>query len=178
MIMSLFGRKPKNANTAIVDALYADVIEAGRLPVIYADFGVPDTPLGRFESLSAHMIIFLHRTRGEQPALEALAQDILDEFFKDVDHSIRELGIGDSSVPKRMKKLGKMFYGRMGSYWEAIDANDPAALGAALARNIAPEAAESMNADAFAKHLMQWRDALGQVDNATLLSGRMAPGKS
>ncbi|MGB7433559.1 MAG: ubiquinol-cytochrome C chaperone family protein [Ahrensia sp.] len=178
MIMSLFGRKPKNANAAIVDSLYAALINAGRLPVIYADFGVPDTPLGRFESLSAHMIVFLHRTRATEPALEALAQDILDEFFKDVDHSIRELGIGDSSVPKRMKKLGKMFYGRMGSYWEAIDNNDTAALGQALARNIAPEAAESLNAEAFGTHLMGWRQALAQVDNATLLSGRMIDGQS
>lgn len=178
MIMSLFGRKPKNPNVAIVDGIYSYLVEAGRLPTIYADFGVPDTPLGRFESLSTHMIVFLHRTRETEPALEALAQDVLDEFFKDVDHSIRELGIGDSSVPKRMKKLGKMFYGRMGSYWEAIDNQDTGALGEALARNIAPEGLDSFKGSDFAAHLMAWRGALGEIDNAALLSGQLKGGQA
>ncbi len=48
--------------------------------------------------------------------------DIVDAFFEDVDHSIRELGIGDMGVPKRMKKLARMFYGRANSYGEALDA--------------------------------------------------------
>lgn len=173
MIMSLFGRKPKDGNIAIVDSVYEAIVTAGRAPVIYAQYGVPDTPLGRFESLSAHMIVFLHRTRQTEPALEALAQDVLDEFFKDVDHSIRELGIGDSSVPKRMKKLGKMFYGRMGAYWEGIDKDDPAFLGVALARNIAPESPETIQASDFGKHLIAWRGQLDTVDNGAILSGKL-----
>lgn len=177
MIMSLFGRKPKNDNTVIVDAVYEAIVQAGREPILYADFGVPDTALGRFESLSAHMIVFLHRTRKTEPGVEAMAQDVLDEFFKDVDHSIRELGIGDSSVPKRMKKLGKMFYGRMGPYWESLDNSDADAFSAALVRNIAPENPQSMNGLDFAKHLMAWRASLGLISNDALLAGNMNGGK-
>lgn len=82
----------------------------------YAQFQVPDTPLGRYEMLSLHIFLALHRMRGENRALADLAQEIADEFFKDVDHSLRELGIGDQGVPKRMKKLARMFYGRVAAY--------------------------------------------------------------
>lgn len=53
---------------------------------------------------------------------------------------MRELGIGDQGVPKRMKKFAGMFYGRLEAYAAALDASDATALAAALARNIYPQA--------------------------------------
>lgn len=176
MIVSLFRRNTQNANRIIVDSLFEQIVAAARQPAIYADWGVPDTPLGRYESLGLHMIVFLRRTRDADPGVEALAQDVLDEFFKDVDHSIRELGIGDAGVPKRMKKLARMFYGRMGPYWEAIDAGDPDALAAALERNIAPDKADpaDLNARALAGYTIAAADKLSGQDDASLLSARIA----
>ena len=174
MIVSLFGRKKPNPNEAIVDAIYQVIIDTARSPVLYAEFGVPDTPLGRYESLSAHMIVFLHRTRGTSENLEALAQDGLDEFFKDIDHSIRELGIGDVGVPKRMKKLGKMFYGRMGPYWEALDGGSREAFVAALKRNIRPDDPDALHADALASHLLDVGARWGGLDDGAILSGHLA----
>jgi hypothetical protein len=108
----------------IVDALYEQIVAAARQPRFYAEWGVPDTPLGRFEMLSLHMFLFLHRARAGNEALSAIAQECVDAFFTDIDHSLRELGIGDMGVPKRMKKLARMFYGRAQSYTEALEAND------------------------------------------------------
>jgi cytochrome b pre-mRNA-processing protein 3 len=135
--LRFFGIKP-SANAAIVDRLYAGIIEAARNARIFTDFGAPDTPLGRFEVLSAHVAVVLYAVREAEPAVKAVVQELTEEFFKDVDHSLRELGIGDAGIPKRMKKMASMFYGRLDSYARALDDQDQAALADALARNVAP----------------------------------------
>ena len=61
--------------------------------------------MGRFEMLSATLILYFRRTRSSGRAGQEIAQEIIDAFFEDVDHSIRELGVGDVSVPKKMKKF-------------------------------------------------------------------------
>lgn len=139
MIRRLFSRT-RRANRLLANRLYEQIVATARQPVFYAELGVPDTPLGRFEMLSVHMILFLRRVRGEKE-LAAIAQQVTDEFFLDVDHALRELGIGDMGLPKRMKKLARMFYGRAASYGDALDSADDSALREALARNIMPDSA-------------------------------------
>ena len=126
------------ARQKITQTVYDQIVAAARQPVLYAEWGVPDTPLGRYEMISLHMFLVLHRLRGETGSARELAQNLTDAFFADLDHSIRELGVGDLSVPKRMKKLAGMFYGRAVSYGEAVDRGDAALLAAALARNVRP----------------------------------------
>ena len=171
MIMSLFRRAPRMLNEKIVDKAYDAIVAAARNPVLYAEWGVPDTPLGRYESVGLHMILFLHRTRGAESPLDEFAQDVLDEFFKDVDHSMRELGVGDPSVPKRMKKLARMFYGRMGNYWSALDSEDADALGEALARNVAPEDPAVIDRDGIARYMMGSARYLAEIPDSELLAG-------
>ena len=139
---------------------YDAIVAAARNPVLYAEWGVPDTPLGRYESVGLHMILFLHRTRGAESPLDEFAQDVLDEFFKDVDHSIRELGVGDPSVPKRMKKLARMFYGRAAAYGDALDAGDVEALAAAMQRNIRPDVENWQGARPLADYAVEAAGAL------------------
>ncbi|TIW61208.1 MAG: ubiquinol-cytochrome C chaperone, partial [Mesorhizobium sp.] len=152
MFQRLFGRE-RHANRAITEALYAQIVAAARQTVFYSDWNVPDTPLGRFEMLSLHMFLFQHRLRGENGAATEVAQVLIDEFFLDVEHSLRELGISDVGVPKRMKKLAKMFYGRTAAYDDALDRDDRDALAAALARNILPEAADWPQAPLLAAYV-------------------------
>ncbi|AVA21044.1 ubiquinol-cytochrome c chaperone protein [Rhizobium sp. NXC24] len=140
MIFGLF--RKRNHNQLIVVRQYDTLTAMARLPVFYTDYDVPDTVMGRFELLSAVMILFFRRTRSSETSGQELAQEIVDAFFEDIDYSIRELGIGDNSVPKRMKKLAGMFYGRLESYAAAMDGNDRVALAAALRRNIYPKAGE------------------------------------
>lgn len=141
MILSLFSRKAK-ANEAITIAIYETIVAAARQPYFYSDIGVPDSPLGRYEMLSLHIFLFIRRIKGRNDALKSIGQEVTDEFFRDVDHSLRELGIGDSGVPKRMKKLARMFYGRVESYDRALENNDQTELATALARNIRPDSAD------------------------------------
>ncbi|EKF20253.1 ubiquinol-cytochrome C chaperone family protein [Nitratireductor pacificus] len=140
MFQRLFGFGQRSRR-AVIDALYGRIVAASRQPVFYADMQVPDTPLGRFEMIALHMILFLRRVREEEGAARDIAQELTDLFFSDVEHAIRELGIGDMGVPKRIKKLARMFYGRAAAYSEALDADDSAALAAALARNVRPDLA-------------------------------------
>jgi cytochrome b pre-mRNA-processing protein 3 len=169
MFQRLFGQR--NANRAITDALYRQIVAAARQPLFYAEWNVPDTPLGRFEMLSVHMFLFLHRMRHEAGGAREAAQVLTDEFFRDVEHSLRELGIGDIGVPKRMKKLARMFYGRTASYDSALEQGDRAALAAALARNIRPETAVWPEADPLAGYVMATGDALAAQPVDALLAG-------
>lgn len=136
MILAHFNRKRKNRE--IVDGLYRQLTAVARDPAYYADMHVPDTVMGRFEMLTLTMVLFFRRTHDSGRALEQLAQDVVDTFFEDMDHSLRELGVGDVSVPKRMKKLARMFYGRARSYGDALSAGDAEALAESLQRNLYP----------------------------------------
>jgi cytochrome b pre-mRNA-processing protein 3 len=169
MFFGLFGKN--NQNRAIVDRQYALLTTAAREPGFYTDLGVPDTVMGRFEMLSIVMILFFRRTRMSPRSGQEIAQEIVDAFFQDIDHSIRELGIGDQGVPKRMKKLAGMFYGRLEAYAAALDAQDHTALAQALKRNIYPETQDAPALDGLA-HWMAAADAdLANVDEEDISRG-------
>lgn len=173
MFNRLFGRE-RQANHAITEALYGEIVAAARQSVFYSHWNVPDTPLGRFEMLSLHMFLFQHRLHGEEGASRALAQVLIDEFFKDVDHSLRELGISDVGVPKRMKKLAKMFYGRTVAYADSLERGDAASLAAALARNVRPDAAEWPQAQRLAGYAMQVEKELALQPSEAIRAGNLS----
>lgn len=172
MILSLFSRKAK-ANEAITIALYDTIVAAARQPYFYSDLDVPDSPLGRYEMLSLHVFLLIRRIKGRGAALKSIGQEVTDEFFRDVDHSLRELGIGDSGVPKRMKKLARMFYGRVESYDKALEDNDHAALVAALARNIRPDSDDWLGALYLAHYVQQLVLLLETQPDDVLASGKV-----
>jgi len=163
----------RRARRLVVDALYEEIVAAARRPQFYSDWQVPDTPLGRFEMLSLHLFLFLHRLRDEKGSLRDVAQEVTDHFFREVDHSLRELGIGDMGVPKRMKKLARMFYGRLNAYGQAVDAADEAALAEALKRNIAPDRAVWNEAAALAAYVLGANGDLMELSAEELLSGKL-----
>jgi len=172
MFQRLFGRQ-RHANRAIADALYSAIVAAARQPVFYSDWSVPDTPLGRFEMLSVHMFLFLHRMRHEGGASREIAQVLTDEFFRDVEHSLRELGIGDLGVPKRMKKLARMFYGRATAYAGALERSDGPELAAALARNVRPDISDWPEAGALATYMKAADISLSGQPLEALIAGRI-----
>jgi cytochrome b pre-mRNA-processing protein 3 len=172
MFQRMFGRE-RNANRAITEALYASIVAAARQPVFYSDWAVPDTPLGRFEMLSLHMFMFQHRMHKEIGPSRDIAQILIDDFFTDVDHSLRELGIGDLGVPKRMKKLAKMYYGRTAAYDDALDRGDNEALAAALSRNIRPDASSWPEATQLADYVLDAVEALAAQDSETIRGGKV-----
>lgn len=131
MMLERFRKQRRNRE--IVDALYLQIVDAARSERLFADLGLPDTVMGRYEALSIHVFLFLARCRDDE-RLKPVAQDVVDRFTSDLEDSIREIGIGDVTVPKRMRKLVGMFYERVAAYDQALGAADAAALEVALAR--------------------------------------------
>ncbi|PXW58617.1 ubiquinol-cytochrome C chaperone family protein [Methylobacterium sp. B4] len=134
MIAGLFRRADRRRRT--IRALHQRIGEAARRPGLYEGLGVPDTVEGRFEALALHVILVLRRLGQLPPPAADVAQDLVDSVFLQLDASLRELGIGDMGIPKRIKKLGASFYARAGAYGAALDASDRTGLAAALARNL------------------------------------------
>lgn len=170
MFQRLFGRE--SANRAIVDALYDTIVAAARQPAFYSQLGVPDTPLGRFEMISLHLFLILRRLRSGEGASGEIAQQLVDGFFRDLDHSLRELGIGDSSVPKRARKLAKMFYGRIAAYDGPIDSRAVDELSDALARNIRPDLKQWGGAAPLAAYVLETSSALASQPSEVILAGQ------
>jgi cytochrome b pre-mRNA-processing protein 3 len=170
MIFSLF--RKKNNNEAIVEQQYKALTDAARQPFFYSDLGVPDSVMGRLEMLSAVLILYFRRTAKASVGVQQISQEIVDAFFQDVDHSIRELGVGDLSVPKRMKKLAGRFYGRMESYSEALNSADTQKLAEALKRNFHPLTLETApDMSGLAAYLLKAEANLAEMSDDTLLSG-------
>jgi cytochrome b pre-mRNA-processing protein 3 len=116
--------------------LYTKSVAAARVPDFYAAFAVPDTIEGRYEMIVLHVVLLLRRLRRPEENQKRLAQALVDYMAADLDRSIRELGVGDLSVGKFMKRLGQGLYGRAAAYDKALDNDDRAALREALLRNI------------------------------------------
>jgi cytochrome b pre-mRNA-processing protein 3 len=126
MILSkLFARKPTAAQR-----LYESIVAGARQEKFYAKMDVPDTLDGRFDMIVLHMFLVLDRLRGEAAGF---AQQLTDTFFKDLDRTLREMGIGDLSVAKKIRPMAEAFAGRIKAY---ATASEEGALVEALQRNV------------------------------------------
>jgi cytochrome b pre-mRNA-processing protein 3 len=130
----LFGRKRRNRER--IEALHAAIVAAARAVVFYRDAGIPDTLEGRFDLLTLHLCLVARALRAEPAPGPDMAQDLIDCAFRHFDANLREAGVGDITVPKRMKLLASAFLGRSTAYDEALRQKDRAALAAALRRNV------------------------------------------
>ena len=114
---------------------YIACMQQSRNPYFYAALGVPDTLDGRFEMLLVHLFLLQQRLHAEAPEF---AQGLSELFLNDMDIALRELGIADSGVSRRIKQMGKAYHGRLQAYATA----DDEALKGALARNLYGTVAE------------------------------------
>ncbi|HYD85927.1 MAG TPA: ubiquinol-cytochrome C chaperone family protein [Vitreimonas sp.] len=110
------------------------VTAVSRNPAFFGPGRAPDTLEGRFEMMTLIASLALMRLQREGE-LAPLAQAFTDQLFRQFDAGLRETGVSDTAVPKRMHKLAGDFYGRLGAYAAAVEAGDGAALGEAIARN-------------------------------------------
>ena len=102
--------------------LYDCAAAQARSPAFYAVMGAPDTVEGRFELYSLHVALLLRRLKGQGPQAAETAQGLFDAYVQALDDALREMGVGDLSVGKKMRKLGEAFYGRVKAYDEAFSA--------------------------------------------------------
>jgi cytochrome b pre-mRNA-processing protein 3 len=107
--------RPKPARLA-GEALYASAVAQARRPEFYSHMAAPDTMEGRFELYTLHVILLVLRLKGQGIDAAAAGQALFDAYLLSLDIALREMGIGDLSVGKKMKKLGRAFYGRVQAY--------------------------------------------------------------
>jgi cytochrome b pre-mRNA-processing protein 3 len=127
-------RRPPDQSAA--ESIYRAIVEQSRQPAFYAECGVPDTPDGRFDMIAVHLMLILRRLRRGHPEKKDLAQVLFDLTFADFDQNLREMGVGDLAVGKRVKAMAKAFYGRLAAYDSALSNGDDCALRSALSRNL------------------------------------------
>lgn len=156
-------------------ALYAAAVAAARDPWFYTALGVPDTLDGRFDLIGLHAALLIHRLQGDAAPGPELAQAVFDAMFSDMDQNLREIGVSDLSVGKRVKAMWEAFHGRARAYAAALDANDPVALAAALARNVWREApGNEAVACTLAAYSLRQFGALRRQDLSDLAAGHVA----
>lgn len=149
--------------------VYEAIVAAARHPVPYADWGVADNLDGRFDMVALHMFLMLDRLKGEDAAFR---QRLVDEFFADMDRSLREMGVGDISVGKKVRKMAEAFYGRLAAYDAGLNQGKDA-MAVALARNFFPEGGRNGAADKLADYTLSAHAQLGNAATESLLAGEI-----
>ena len=113
-----FRRQPRSP-VGTIEVIYGMIVTQAREPVFYRELGVPDTVDGRFDLLLLHLWMVLRRLRAARDGMEP-AQALFDRFCEDMDDNLREMGVGDLAVPRRMQAFGEAFYGRSRAYDDAL----------------------------------------------------------
>lgn len=131
--------RPNKARKA-GEALFAAASAQARETALYTSLGAPDTIEGRFELTVLHVWLILRRLKSDDRGLRDVSQKLFDAMFASFDDALRELGVGDLVVGKKIRKMAENFYGRVQVYDAAMNGASPtekqAALAGALARNV------------------------------------------
>ncbi|MBX9616546.1 MAG: ubiquinol-cytochrome C chaperone [Caulobacteraceae bacterium] len=121
-------------------ALYAQAVEQARRPDFYTTLGVSDEIDARFELYTLHVLLLILRLKDEPGAAAVrgaeAGQDLFDVYVSALDNALRELGVHDVTIAKKMRKLGEALYGRMTAYEGPIRSGDAGPLSTGLARNV------------------------------------------
>jgi cytochrome b pre-mRNA-processing protein 3 len=168
MIFPLF-RRSQRGDT--ISGLYGMIVAQARRPSFYRDYAVPDTINGRFDLIVLHLALVLERLAADA-SLRDLGQAIFNRFCQDMDNNLREMGVGDLTVPKEMRRMGEAFYGRAEAYRRALEASDANALVQVLSRNIYGGSAPAAASARLAAYM---REAVRELQGQA--SARLAAGE-
>lgn len=166
-----FGRSRPAPIEAAADRLHDALVAQIRQPVFYLGFGVPDTFEGRFDLLVMHAGLVLRRLRDLGPDGQTLAQALVDLMFARFDIAMRELGVSDVAVPKRMKRLAEAFKGRTAAYDDALARGDRVAFSAAVARNVLAGQGDGVP---LARYAIAGADAMAATGLAAFADGLLS----
>ena len=177
MIFSkLFKTKP--AFDVEVQALYKAIVQQSRLPDFYIHLDVADTVEGRFDMIALHMFLVMRKLKTGEEKTEAFTQSLYDLMFADMDLNLRELGVGDMGLARRVPKMAEAFYGRIKAYEEGLAADDnDGTLKEGLNRNLYRKTlASDESLVKMAAYLRTEATNIENTDMATLLKGQVTFG--
>lgn len=177
--MLTFFRKKNSPVQVAAEGLYAALIAQSRQPAFYTAWGVPDSVDGRFDSILLHCFIVMHRLGHGDKDSRALSQALYDVMFVEMDRAVREMGVGDLSVKRHVRRMMKAFNGRVAAYEAGLV--DSALLQDALRRNLygtAPDSATDATTDAaldgVVGYLLTSLDRVMGMDMDEMVAGRIA----
>ena len=154
------------------DKLYAALVQQSRNPAFYDRLGVPDSIDGRFDLLAVHAFLALAALRGEGDAARDLGTRLATAIFAGFEDALRELGVGDMGMSRRIKAMADGFYGRLAAYDAAC--MDETLLTAVLLRNVyRSDSAREGDAKRLATYVMANRGVFSTPSGlSTLLLGQ------
>ena len=167
----LFGHPPEKIAAA---AVHRTAVDQARLVPFYAEHGVPDTLDGRFEMIILHTFLVLHRLRS-LPEAQKFNQALYDVLFGDMDRALREMGTGDLSVGKQVRRMAQGLAGRTRAYQDGLAGTGD--LIEALRRNLYGTITPRDEDLAFmAAYMTRQAELLATQDAATIIGGTVAFG--
>ena len=169
MLSKLF----KKSSPTSPQLLYGSVMTHARSPVFFMDFGIPDTVMGRFDILSLHIYLLARRFRedGSDFSMD-LSQEVFDLYVYDVERALRELGIGDTSVPKKKMKMVRSFYGQIDDFDEAINAQDKKTIIKKISTRYLPDV-ENPKPELLANYMLETETHLLSQDIKAIIAGKL-----
>ncbi len=170
MLKSLFR---KDADGSAVRAVYQTIVEQARKPAFYVAAGVPDTATGRFAMVALHGFLAMDRL-GREPGARNFSQDLFDLMFADMDRNLREMGVGDLSVGKKVKNLAQYFYAMAAACREGLKGGSNA-LDGPLRQYVYQDIEPAVGAlAAFAAYMRASEALLTEQDAAAIAGGKIA----
>ncbi len=169
--MALMGWFQSKKNRWAVDRLHRSIQDHALRPDFYCDGGVRDNFSGRFEMTSLLAALMFRRLRTAGAAGKGLSQDVFDALFDGFDEALRDIGTGDLTVGKKIRKMGEAFYGRAKAYDEALaKEGDDIELQHSLARNLGLADTEM---ERFARFVRLVESTLKRHTDQQLMSGEV-----
>lgn len=171
----LSGQKLAPLPVSEAEALYHHILQSSRAPALYRDYGVEDSIDGRFDCLCLFQALMMCRLKGRDEPLTALSQGLFDAMFQDMDLTLREMGVGDMGVGKRVKFMSEAYMGRLTAYDNALQQADDTALVEALHRNLYREGEVAGDAKGLALQVREIHKRLEALGDEGLAQAAQAP---
>ncbi|MCT2399873.1 ubiquinol-cytochrome C chaperone family protein [Novosphingobium mangrovi (ex Huang et al. 2023)] len=171
LISRILGKRADSRET--VRPLWHRVVEIAREKQWYAQCGVADTVPGRFDAVTlvlALVMLRMERDKLSDDALITPSVRLTELFVDDMDGQLRQSGVGDLVVGKRMGKLMSVLGGRIAALKEALG-RDEAALAAVLERNVT--LIEGADKARLAGEVRRLHDQIDALSGEDLLAARI-----
>jgi cytochrome b pre-mRNA-processing protein 3 len=173
MLFANLFRRP-DPTDGIALALYRAVVDKARDPAFYTDLAVPDTVNGRFDMVVIHAMLVVRRLRGGGVLADQTAKALLELLFRDMDSSLREMGVGDMGISRHIKRMAKAFFGRAEAYEAGLD-GDPGALSTILKENLyRHDSPRDDQVTAMSEYMRRAASHIAQENLDEILAGRVS----
>jgi cytochrome b pre-mRNA-processing protein 3 len=154
--------------------LYRATVAQARQVKFYTDWRVPDSATGRFDLISLHAFLVLYRLKDDASST-SFQQNYAGALFEDMDRNLREMGVGDLSVGKKIRRMAEGFFGRSAAYNKALS-GEGEPLGDVLKRNLygVVEMQDIVILDAITSYVRRCVDHLAAQGIADLTAGQVS----